>query len=253
MVCRAWIPAGGPSGAPAPLVCVRCRTRLIGASWPRCPRCHAPSGTGRSEAPDCIECREWPAELTRARYAHVLEPPATDLVHALKYEGWRELADFMGAVMARTAVRHVDGVATGRADDPPTGRADDPPTGAWIVVPVPTTIARVRARGYNQAGLLADEVARRLDLPTHDALGRRRSPASQTTLSPRERRENVRGAFAPGDSVPRGARVLLVDDVLTTGATAGEAARVLRGAGAGPVTLLTFGRALPRSTSADER
>jgi ComF family protein len=235
VVCRRWIPTGAAEGARPELVCGRCRSRLAVASWPRCPRCHHPRGTGREDAEDCLECREWPEELTAARYAHVLVAPASDLVHALKYEGWRELAIPMAIAMARVAPR------LAASPDVASARA--------MVVPVPTTARRLRERGYNQAGLLASGVAGALGLPVLEALTRARASRSQTTLAPGERRENVRGAFAPAPSGARGvagAHVLLVDDVLTTGATAGEAARTLAHEGAVRVTLLTFARALPR-------
>jgi predicted amidophosphoribosyltransferase len=178
----------------------------------------------------CGECRDWPDALTAARHAFVLGPPTDDLVHALKYEGWRELAGFMGDALARLA-------------DPP------PPSGLVVVVPVPTTPERLRARGYNQAGLLAERVASTHDLPLSEALVRVGASRSQTALTPAERRENVRGDFAPSPGpdaagVVRDAHVLLVDDVLTTGATASEAASVLADMGARTVTLLTFGRAV---------
>lgn len=158
-----------------------------------------------------------------------------DLVHGLKYEGWRELAEIMGRAMART-VRAEQGAGASRKGG-----------GTNLVVPVPTTDRRIRERGYNQARLLADVVAHALDLALVEALRRGSAPSSQTTLSPRQRRENVRGAFrmleGRGRSVD-GRDVLLVDDVLTTGATAGEAARALVAAGATSVHLLTYARAL---------
>ena len=104
----------------------------------------------------------------------------------------------------------------------------------------------MRRRGYNQAALLAREVATELELPVREVLQRVSAPRSQTTLSPRARRENVRGAFrAHGTTDLSGRAVLLVDDVLTTGATAGEAATTLVEAGAVSVALITFARALP--------
>jgi ComF family protein len=126
----------------------------------------------------------------------------------------------------------------------------DLPVGAGrrVVVPVPTTAARLRERGYNQAALLADGVGRGLGLPVYDALERGGSGRSQTALAPAERRENVRGACRARRSAARpvaGAHVLLIDDVLTTGATAAEAASALTETGATAVTLVTFARALP--------
>lgn len=223
LACGAWV---GPSRS---LVCLRCRMRLHEAPWPRCPRCHHPSGTGRAPAPDCLECRAWPPDLSFARYAWMLEGAAPDLVHALKYEGWRELAELVADSMARLEL--------------------PPATGRRVLVPVPTTPRRLRERGYNQAGLIAERLAARTGLPCYTALERRGARRSQTALTPEERRENVRGAFRAAPRAERtlaGAHVLLIDDVLTTGATAGEAAKTLTAAGAARVSLLTLARALPR-------
>lgn len=175
-------------------------------------------------------CREWPAELGTARHAFVLAPPADDLVHALKYEGWAELAPFMGAAMAS---------ALGSFPPGPAPRA---------AVPVPTTARRVRQRGYNQALLLARAVGRELGLEVEEALERARGGATQVSLHPSQRRANVRGAFAVRHhpvAALQGAHLLLVDDVLTTGSTACAAAAALVGAGVREVTLLTFARAIP--------
>jgi len=159
----------------------------------------------------------------------VLQGPASDLAHALKYEGWAELALTMANAMAKVPIPEVD-----------------VPT---VVTPVPTTTARARERGYNQAGLLAEHVARIRDLPHVVALDRTVASRSQTSLHPEERHRNVRGAFSVRpEALPllRGAHVLLVDDVLTTGATACAAALALSGAGATAVTILAFARALPK-------
>ena len=227
--CRTWL----PGGRAAPLVCGRCRSRLRVAAWPRCPRCHFPRGARRPDAPDCLECRDWPPALTAARYAYVLEPPADDLVHALKYEGWRELADLMGRSLL-DLVAHPPADADG-------GRGP-------VVVPVPTTSRRLAQRGYNQAELLAGRLAAGRGLRLVHAIARAGEGRSQTALSPTERRENVRGAFTPVPAaLPAlsGADVVLVDDVLTTGATASEAASALASMGAASVTLVAFARAFP--------
>ena len=226
VACGAWMPAR----VAASFLCGRCKSRLQVAPWPRCPRCHFPRGAGRAGAPDCIECRSWSPALGAARFAYVLAHPADDLVHALKYEGWPELASMMGREVARL--------------DLPPGTLDGP----CVVVSVPTTARRRRTRGYNQAELLAENVAGPLGLPLCRALVRVSEGRSQTALTPTERRENVRGVFAPAsppDPRVAGARVLLVDDVLTTGATASEAASALVDMGARAVTLLAFARALP--------
>lgn len=225
VACGAWLPDRGRSG----LTCATCRTRLPRAPWPRCSRCHHPSGTGRSAGDTCRACAEWPAALTRARYAHVLAHPAEALVHGLKYGGWRALAAEMGDAVAPLAPR---GGGTRPAD---------------VVVPVPTTPKRLRHRGYNQAALLAARVAERLRVPCVDALARGRGGPTQVSLPPSLRWANVKGVFAPraDDARLRGAHVLLVDDVLTTGATAAAAATALTGMGAAEVTLAAYARALP--------
>lgn len=226
IACRTWI----PGGRNAPLVCARCTSLLRTAPWPRCERCHYPRGTGRAESAGCFQCTDWSPSLTTARFAYVLAPPADDLVHALKYEGWPELASVMGDALARL-----------RVSEPPSAGSRK------VVVPVPTTEERMRSRGYNQAELLARRLAQVRDLPLYNALERPGARHSQTALTPAERRENVRSAFQaardPAGPI-QGAHVLLVDDVLTTGATASEAASVLAGMGAETVTLLTYGRAL---------
>jgi ComF family protein len=152
------------------------------------------------------------------------------LVHGLKYGGWSGLAPFMGERMAWSAiVRELE-------------------SERYLITPIPTTRRRARTRGYNQVCLLAETIADRVDMPLIDALERRRHGSTQVGLHPAERRANVKRAFsvrANARATLTGARVLLVDDVLTTGSTAIEAARPLLEAGAQQVFLSTFARALP--------
>jgi ComF family protein len=118
------------------------------------------------------------------------------------------------------------------------------PCPADVVIPVPLHRARERERGFNQAGLLARRVARSLRADLGERwLGRARATAAQADLSGAERWTNVRGAFTLRDrGAVRGRHVVLVDDVLTTGATAAECAEVLRAGGAASVGILTVAR-----------
>ena len=228
VACGGWIPGGRST------VCGLCRTRLREPSWPRCPRCHHPRGSGRGEGDDCLACRDWPTELRAVRYRYLLEPPATDIVHALKYEGWHEVAGLVGDAVADVALAECVAPEA-------------------LVVPVPTTARRRAERGYNQAELIARRVGARLARPVVSALERPSAAASQTALGPTERKRNVRGAFRLADGAHlKGRDVLLVDDVLTTGSTVVEAAVELVGSGARSVRALTFARALPgaRDTAA---
>ncbi len=220
--CRDRIPPEEGDG----LVCPRCLTLLRPPPSPRCLRCDAPFGTGRPKGAPCMECAGWPEVLVSARAAVVLEPPADALVYALKYDGWRALGGLMGGRMAR--------VCPGDLADP-------------LIVPVPTTPGRQRTRGYNQALVLAETVAEELGEEVSEVLSRPRG-RTQVALGPSERRVNVEESFVavrdPGSRI-RGRAVILIDDVLTTGATALSATAALAGEGASSVHLLTFARALP--------
>jgi ComF family protein len=144
-------------------------------------------------------------------------------VHALKYAGWRVAAGPMAQEMARRLGPRLEG--------------------ADLLVPVPLGRARLRERGHNQAALLADALGERCALPAvADVLERSRETRTQTALHPEQRRANVAGAFRATRPLA-GARVVLVDDVLTTGATLVAAAEALGAAGAATVGAVTFARA----------
>ncbi|MEK9501082.1 ComF family protein [Gemmatimonadota bacterium DH-20] len=218
-----------PAGEAEPALCLDCRLALAEPPAPRCPRCDLPRGTGRLRPEFCAQCDDWPPIVRRAVAGVVLRPPADALVQSLKYAGWRRAAEPMAERIARRLVAF-------------------PELEGAPVVPVPTTERRERRRGYNQARVLAEALARRRGVEVLDGLARRVGSASQVALPRDERRANVSKAFVPG---PDGSRIgavshtILVDDVLTTGATAGSAAEVLAALGSGAVTVAAFARALP--------
>jgi len=150
------------------------------------------------------------------------------LIQRLKYDGYRPLAKPLGRFLAE-AVQRLD------------------PQSFDVLVPVPLHRRRERRRGFNQAALLAAHVskAQKIPLAASDCVRVRDTPP-QTGLRAAERRKNVAGAFhVPEPQRIRGKRVLLVDDVLTTGATAHACAQALRDAGAQGVWVATLARAHP--------
>lgn len=151
------------------------------------------------------------------------------MLSALKYHGWPAVAHEMAARMARLS--WPQDVLLERA----------------ALVPVPLAAVKQRARGYNQAERLAAALSAHWGIPVwHDALVRTRATPSQTRLTPGERLANVHGAFSIGDARTRdvrGQHLVLVDDVLTTGATLNACAATLFGAGARTLSYVTFGRA----------
>lgn len=193
---------------------------------PRCERCGHP----RPHRFSCGWCTLLPPYVRAARsVAWVPDGIAGALVHALKYERWTALAAPMAVRMARL-------------DYPPDVRAE-----RAAVVPVPLAPGRLRERGFNQSLLLARVLGACWSVPVLEPLERTRSTASQTRLTPADRRLNVAGAFgvAPrgGGELVAGRHVVLVDDVITTAATLNAAAATLFAQGARIISYVTFGRA----------
>ncbi len=170
-----------------------------------------------------------PPDFARARAAVVYEGAARHLVHALKYSDRLDLTPGLAALMHRAGRELL-------------AEAD-------LLVPVPLHRFRLWQRRYNQAAILAAALAKTSDIPYDPLLLRRIKPtASQTALTKAQRRENLQGAFAvsaAGRMALAGKRVLLIDDVVTSGATANAAARVLLRAGAESVDVLSFATVVP--------
>lgn len=208
-------------------LCGTCWGRLTLIAPPVCHRLGTPfavppfPGDGPPVSPEALAN---PPAFDRARAAAVFGPVSRDLVHRLKYGDRLDLASPMARLMAQAA--------------PDLLREAD------LIVPVPLHLFRLWRRRFNQSALLARRLGDASGRPVHlEALLRVRPTASQVDLSRAERQANVSGAFKlrSGESVV-GRRVLLVDDVLTTGATLDACARVLRRAGASAVDALTFAR-----------
>ena len=198
-------------------VCDDCLEQMVPAEHPRCGVCWQPSADSR-----CSQCHHAQPAFTAVRSVYAFQGPARDLIHALKYSGVSAVAPLMGAEMAGLLLRWAPDVST--------------------IVPVPMAGSRQRRRGYNQSRLLAREIGRLTGIQVAgEALMRRAGPSQVEQPDETSRRANVEDAFAVGREHV-GDSVLLVDDVMTTGATLDACARVLRSEGAHRFYGLTFAR-----------
>jgi ComF family protein len=204
------LPTRGP-------VCDDCWTAISRFTPPLCDRCGDPLLSWRD--PVCHRCAGRSPLISRSRAIGSYDGTLRAILHAFKYDGCRSLARGLGARLAIAAA-------------PVLSTAD-------VVVPVPLHRGRERARGFNQAL----ELAAGLGLPVLDVLRRIRATPSQTGLPAPARRDNMRGAFALRRHLDvAGLRVVLVDDVSTTGATIEACAEVLRAGGASDVSAATAAR-----------
>ncbi len=210
-------------------LCAACWAEIAFIAPPVCACCGYPfeldHGAGGAGAL-CGACLRDPPPFARARAVFRYDSASRHLVLGFKHSDRTHAAPAFGAWLARAA-------------GPLAAEAD-------LVVPVPLHRLRLFRRRYNQAALLAHAFGDATGLPcVPDLLTRVRATPSQGRLSRARRRINVRGAFAVAKGRAQlidGRRVLLVDDVLTTGATVGSAARCLLRAGAGAVDVLTLAR-----------
>ena len=201
------------------LLCEACAGALPPADGRRCDRCWMPIAGGTT----CTHCIAEAPAFSSLRAAFVMDAGARRLAHELKYEGMTSLAEPMARLMA--------------------GAVDA--TSADMVTAVPLHRGRERRRGYNQAAELARRVAETMDL-AFDARAARRvrdTAPLVKAMSRAERRAIVAGAFRADAGRAGGRTVLLVDDVVTTGATLDACARALLDAGAREVRCLTWARA----------
>jgi len=210
--------------------CLECWKKVPWAISPFCPRCGRPF-TDSPDSPDhlCGECIEPTFHFDTARSAVLHEGIIRTRIHQFKFGAQIEwvpsLVELLEIAYAGWGLPEPD-----------------------VIVPVPLHLKRLKERGFNQSGLLAGELARKLRVPvSFDAIIRKNRTQPQTRLNRRERLKNVKSAFElAGVQRVRGRRILLVDDVFTTGTTLSECARVLkRKGGASEVYAVTVTRALP--------
>ena len=188
-------------------------------------QCRAPfrSRFPLDEEGRCALCRRGLRGFDGAYSFGFYEEELRELIHLFKYGRVQTLAKPLGQLLAAALPRE---------------QSFD------LIVPMPLHWRKRWQRGFNQSALLAGEISRRTHVPVRSALRRVKNTAAQAGLTNAKRRLNVSGAFrAKNNTVLSGKKILLIDDVLTTGATAASCARALKAAGAAEVTLLTLARA----------
>jgi len=214
---------------PVPFFCRVCWETLIPISGPCCPHCGVPfaSPVSLQQSPthECGACRTKPPAFTQTWSLFPYQSPLREAIVLFKYRGKRSLTKhfIQGMIPALPTLPTID-----------------------VLMPVPLHPQRLREREYNQSLLLAHGLSQHLQIPLLlSSLFRVRPTVPQTSLSKKERLTNLHRAFAVEDvSRITGKRILLIDDVFTTGTTLHECAKTLRKAGSGPVYGLTLARML---------
>lgn len=218
-----------PGGRHVLGLCVRCRGRLSPLGRDRCGGCGRPlAGARLPTGYRCGPCRMSPRAYDRLIALWAFRPPLDSVIHGLKFQRLeylgRHLAHEMAARLRAEALE------------------------ADLVVWIPLHWGRHLSRGYNQAERIARPLARELRIPARAALARTRSTPPQTSLMRAQRAANVRGSLRVRRRARvAGKRILLVDDVATTGSTLDAAARALRAAGAADITALAAARTPDRA------
>jgi len=209
-------------------VCAACREQVKQVERPYCHRCGLPYDGDLTTEFQCSNCRDVELHFSTARAAAVYAGVVREVIHRYKYRRALWFEPFLAGLLVRAAVPALQGQKPA------------------CVVPVPLHPVKEREREFNQAARLGARLAEALQVPLNTNLLRRVSfTMTQTTLTRVQRAANMHGAFAlqPGARV-KGRTIVLVDDVLTTGATTSACARILRAAGAAEVCVWTVARGL---------
>lgn len=198
---------------PGELACDICRTRLVRVRDPFCGKCGKPLAVEEQEY--CGDCMRKKHAYDRGRAAFVYEEWMRRSIAQYKYGGRREYAEFYAEEILLACAREM---IRWKAE---------------VLVPIPLHPSRQRKRGYNQAELLAAKLSKKSGIPMdEDCLIRTKKTRAQKELSDRDRLENLKNAFSVQEKKVPCKRIILVDDIYTTGSTMDEAARVLKENGA---------------------
>jgi competence protein ComFC len=208
-------------------LCDQCQAKAIRIVAPFCQKCSEPFEGAITSSFTCANCAHRVIYFDAAVAAYRGRGIVREIIHAFKYGHQVHLRH----LVARWLCAALD-------DERLRGQEFD------VMIPVPLHPARQRERGFNQASLLAELLSKRISIPSKPLLERIRYTTTQTALDRAERMENLHNAFRLRKNTDvRGLRVLLIDDVLTTGSTLSECARILKRAGAISVHAATAARA----------
>ena len=225
-----WCQFCQKSRAPAAegLICDQCRAQVKYVNPPFCRRCGLPHDGDLTTSFECSNCQDVEWHFSSARAAVISSGIVRETVHRYKYQRALWFEPFLAGLLVRAAAPELQVLKPS------------------FVMPVPLHPVKEREREFNQAGRLAARLASALNVPLNTKVLRRVSfTMTQTKLSRGQRAANMQGVFGlhPGAEV-KGRRIVLVDDVLTTGATTNACAQVLRTAGAAEVCVWTVARGI---------
>lgn len=200
-------------------LCKECWKKLPYIKEPRCKKCG--KQIRREEEEYCADCQRVRHEYTEGRALFAYDAVMQQSVAAFKYKGRQEYAVWYGEELVKRLGGQIEH------------------WGAEVLIPVPVHRTRFRKRGYNQAALLAEQIARCTGIKVDESvLVRTKKTVAQKELSTRDRRKNLQEAFQFGKNVVQYKKVILVDDIYTTGSTADACAKVLKQNGTEQVYLL---------------
>lgn len=219
-----WIfpPVCAGCGIQGEVWCAECQKSIQKLNDNLCDRCGYP---GKFAKDECPGCNKHDPQYTKIRSCGVYKGPLKEAIHSMKYQSNLALGYFLSGLLEE--------------------KLRDENWDIDIVVPVPLSKVRQGERGYNQAALLAHPLAKRMDIQyDSNSLTRQKSTESQVHLSAEERSRNMADAFSIKPNAWNGKRVLIIDDVITTGSTINECARTIKEGGAVDVYGLSIARAI---------
>lgn len=202
-------------------LCPDCWGSIAPYLGPACRQCGVPTVSEHTGL--CQSCIADPPAFSRAISYGIYEGVLKEAIHLLKFNKHRRLAKPLSRLLADLALPEAD-----------------------LLIPVPMHVKQLRQREFNQTALIAKHLGAITSIPLDiDALRKIKETSAQIDVDRKERLRNLRKAFAASESV-QGRRILLVDDVITTGATVRECARVLAKAGAADITVVALARSMPK-------